>query len=259
MNKIALSGELEKTPEICYDLAMRFFYNVVKKHMENMLFKKRKFNIKDLKDSSNQELMIDPKSCVDLIHAIHDPESDYVYLREEDLQSDSESWYDYYHEGVHNVEEDYRIDLYTEPEMEFVEKMLYDYEREKNLERPTISLEESVSQEPVSKTKVRKHVVSGYLVKDRRLLLVYYRKLKNWAPVGRHITWDIEGENPDDIARENLKETFLDLTKINPNILELNMFQILCSTFKIKVGTGLDHVVNGPVLSFLSQGNYHRL
>ncbi len=247
MNETIIS-ESEQKLRLHYDLAMRFVFNVVKKHMEeHMLFKKRKFNIKDLIDEDHQEHVNDPESYIDLIDAIIDPASDLTYVKN-DGQDNKEEWYMYYHEGVHNVEESYGLNLYNEEEMYDVEEMIYRYQTQNNEKRPEISFLERIISEV--KARGRKHVASGYLVRDKRLLLIYYKKLKNWAPIGKHFTWLIESENPDDVAKENLKNAFFDLTKINVNILELNIFQALCSAFRIEMNVNLENVMNGPVISY---------
>ena len=53
-------------------------------------------------------------------------------------------------------------------------------------------------------------VVAGYIAKDKKVLLIDHKKLKQWLPVGGHIE---KNETPDDALRREIKEE-LDL-KVN--------------------------------------------
>ncbi len=46
-------------------------------------------------------------------------------------------------------------------------------------------------------------VVAGYIVRDRKVLLIDHKKLNNWLPVGGHIE---DNETPDDALKREARE-----------------------------------------------------
>ena len=84
-------------------------------------------------------------------------------------------------------------------------------------------------------------VVSGYILHEKRVLLIHHRKLDIWIPPGGHID---ENETPDEaLHRELLEELNLEIEILNRNDMpnKGNIVEQLALPFYVNVHNVGDH------------------
>ena len=149
----------------------------------------------------------------------YDDEKDVIEINKRLRKNPKQRRITVYHEGYHRLFKQLDISTgigFTDKEIEILGQLTYDTINELKLKHYRIEPGEMPIHEGATEKPI---IASGYLVKSDKVLLVYYKKIKDWVPVGKHI---LSYETPE----ECVLRAFRDLTNLEPTILSRNSFSL---------------------------------